>query len=629
MFSLQSLNRVFGTCSNVAYFSIQLLLLLQAFLVTADPVTSFDRLYARDTSSIVHPTPISTNSPPASVDSFSFDGNVTQTNSTGLLTNVLSLKVIGNVSSLRISADVASLTPNTGRSIISTGQYEGLCVGKLVPARPGLYIPWPDIALINCDNSDEAMDLISQTTSQTSDCIILYSSHSSACNISNTNSLYTSQLGFIMTLLSNTVAESILANVNATASGDFTGIVEALTLTTGIPTAGNTNSGSPSGSTVAMAILYALTGIVAFLFLFVIISGAIRVHKHPERYGLPRPDGPAGENNDIQYSNMYRAKGIARAVLDSIPLVTVRVRPSAESSKETLCKATELQSIETSTKMAERPTKGESGTGAKELPPIISAANATPFIIEGDDDESCPICFDNFQDGQILRILPCKHRFHALCVDPWLLNSSSHCPMCRVDLSILLEEAVPDQPPGSPQGTNAIVIPEGYEVDTSLFNRFLDIWNAHLLPKDAKRTALARFQQEAEFRRQLRSQRSAGTRQALLNSSSASIDRTTSTTEGNNNPELSATSTRPEQLQIQNQNLWLRFVASRRRKHQMRQGSGTLRSSSEPASQRQPNETTTTNTFTTNTATTTNNTTESTQQGTPAGETGTQEQRAS
>lgn len=47
--------------------------------------------------------------------------------------------------------------------------------------------------------------------------------------------------------------------------------------------------------------------------------------------------------------------------------------------------------------------------------------------------ETCPICIIDFEEGDDLRVLPCegKHRFHQQCVDPWLLELSSSCPICR------------------------------------------------------------------------------------------------------------------------------------------------------------------------------------------------------
>lgn len=47
--------------------------------------------------------------------------------------------------------------------------------------------------------------------------------------------------------------------------------------------------------------------------------------------------------------------------------------------------------------------------------------------------ETCPICIVDFEEGDDLRVLPCEghHAFHQQCVDPWLLELSSSCPICR------------------------------------------------------------------------------------------------------------------------------------------------------------------------------------------------------
>ncbi|KAF9109439.1 hypothetical protein BGX27_007633 [Mortierella sp. AM989] len=46
----------------------------------------------------------------------------------------------------------------------------------------------------------------------------------------------------------------------------------------------------------------------------------------------------------------------------------------------------------------------------------------------------CAICLAEFEVGEKVRGLPCFHQYHQECIDPWLLNVSSQCPICKRDL---------------------------------------------------------------------------------------------------------------------------------------------------------------------------------------------------
>ncbi|KAG6702970.1 hypothetical protein I3842_07G062000 [Carya illinoinensis] len=49
-------------------------------------------------------------------------------------------------------------------------------------------------------------------------------------------------------------------------------------------------------------------------------------------------------------------------------------------------------------------------------------------------NETCAICLEDYKDGEILKVLPCRHEFHSSCVNSWLTKSGTFCPVCKHDL---------------------------------------------------------------------------------------------------------------------------------------------------------------------------------------------------
>jgi hypothetical protein len=205
----------------------------------------------------------------------------------------------------------------------------------------------------------------------------------------------------------------------------------------------------PSPSTaVAMIILYSITGIITALFLVIIVTGAIRAHRHPERYG-PR--------DVLGRPRQTRARGLGRAILDTIPIVKFGEKESAKPTDVELASTAEARDVNRADEVGDHADQSTAATETMAHPTSITTetpqkATGEPVaehqegiapaqaVVPGaaatgkdsasnDENLGCSICTEDFEKGQDLRVLPCNHKFHSECVDPWLLNVSGTCPL--------------------------------------------------------------------------------------------------------------------------------------------------------------------------------------------------------
>jgi hypothetical protein len=238
---------------------------------------------------------------------------------------------------------------------------------------------------------------------------------------------------------------------------------------TGGGTSPNVLGPSPT-TAVAMIILYSITGVITGLFLIIIITGAIRAHRHPERYG-PR-HGASGR------PRQSRAKGIARAMLETIPIVKFgdeheaskapapdvelaagsaarRPTTTTDQGQETVAEdggprptvvdpttsppGPEKQvdavcPVNESTETDKGKAKDDDGEAIAIVPAVGAAAptESKDETTKQEDGLGCSICTEDFVKGEDVRVLPCNHKYHPECVDPWLLNVSGTCPLWYV-----------------------------------------------------------------------------------------------------------------------------------------------------------------------------------------------------
>jgi hypothetical protein len=51
-----------------------------------------------------------------------------------------------------------------------------------------------------------------------------------------------------------------------------------------------------------------------------------------------------------------------------------------------------------------------------------------------EEERACAICIEEYQEGEMLRVLPCSHMFHHDCLVPWLCERQACCPLCKHDI---------------------------------------------------------------------------------------------------------------------------------------------------------------------------------------------------
>lgn len=66
--------------------------------------------------------------------------------------------------------------------------------------------------------------------------------------------------------------------------------------------------------------------------------------------------------------------------------------------------------------------------------PPRASADGTPAPPRADGLDTCSVCLGDFFAGETVRTLPCLHRYHPSCVDPWLVQkgrAQAACPTCK------------------------------------------------------------------------------------------------------------------------------------------------------------------------------------------------------
>ncbi|KAM1074208.1 hypothetical protein ACFX11_019384 [Malus domestica] len=62
---------------------------------------------------------------------------------------------------------------------------------------------------------------------------------------------------------------------------------------------------------------------------------------------------------------------------------------------------------------------------------LIEQKNPTICYTKKLKATECSVCLSDFEEGDKIRQLKCKHTFHQGCLDKWLQEYRATCPLCR------------------------------------------------------------------------------------------------------------------------------------------------------------------------------------------------------
>ncbi|KAH6900164.1 hypothetical protein B0T10DRAFT_17699 [Thelonectria olida] len=415
---------------------------------------------------------------------------------------------------------VIPLTPSLGLNSSNGQDREIVRInGTIVATDSSNYnnITTSNVAYLSCDESsddgfidpDKILNDLMQVKPKA---IVLYSTAKNWCSISPTptGSMY----GSILSMADSAEASQALASLTVTSTG-----AKVRVAIFGNNTNNESTSDKDDGKTspaVAMSILYSCTGLITLLFAIIIVTGAVRAHRYPERYG------PRGARHGLPRQS--RAKGLARAVLDTIPIVKfgnqTPPKPDPELELDTTTNDGNDNNQERATSVLSESRRSEvrPATGAVEDGASATRKSQSPDPQTSPDDDNngadsnlgCSICTEDFTVGEDVRVLPCRHQYHPACIDPWLVNVSGTCPLCRYDLS----PGNANNPRGSTSANRDTLPPplvlEGVENDAAHLehrNRFSRIF-------DVNRLRQATVEEQMEALRRMREETNESDRQA-------------------------------------------------------------------------------------------------------------------
>ncbi|KAL4429019.1 hypothetical protein ABPG77_006058 [Micractinium sp. CCAP 211/92] len=193
------------------------------------------------------------------------------------------------------------------------------------------------------------------------------------------------------------------------------------------------------GGSLLASLVVGLTSLIATATLTVLIARFVVTARHNGvgrtlrrmlfegfggGWGARREQGAAGDaagRRPVARTRSERIEHVAK-LMQALPLEVYRSRDELERMP-----VGELK------RMLEK--RGGASGDCLEKGELVEA-----LLASGNSSAStCSVCCEDYEPGDVLRLLGCGHRFHLECIDRWLLSSTDYsrppaCPMCNAEL---------------------------------------------------------------------------------------------------------------------------------------------------------------------------------------------------
>ncbi|EXJ73197.1 uncharacterized protein A1O5_02957 [Cladophialophora psammophila CBS 110553] len=179
-------------------------------------------------------------------------------------------------------------------------------------------------------------------------------------------------------------------------------------------------------STTGIPSLWVFLIIVLAILLAVVLMTSIVMHMIQRRQRRILQRRVANGEVDLEALGIKRLQ-VPQELLDKMPKYTYNTKTEPdEINGDRSNEAVEPETVDTAHPEVEKSAQVD----AKDVESAIAPAVVVHPVAFS--QSTCPICLDDFVSGETtVRELPCNHIFHPECIDPFLRDNSSLCPLCK------------------------------------------------------------------------------------------------------------------------------------------------------------------------------------------------------